>query len=75
MTKAEKREIKIRQNPDNVSLEDFEFLINQYGEIIEGSNHPKAHIHNHVYPYKRKNPVSAHYVEGILRIIDEMKGE
>jgi hypothetical protein len=75
MTKAEKREQRIRQNTFNVSLEDFEFLINQYGEILEGGSHPKAHINNHVYPYKRKNPVSAHYVEGIIRIIDEMKGE
>ena len=75
MAKADKREQKIRQNPANVSLKDFEALINQYGEIIEGGSHPKAHINNHVYPYKRKNPVSAHYVEGIIKIIDEMKGE
>jgi hypothetical protein len=75
MTKAEKREQRIRQNTFNVSLEDFEFLINQYGEILEGGSHPKAHINNHVYPYRRKNPVSAHYVEGIIKIIDEMKGE
>ena len=75
MTKADKIEQKIRKNTSNVSLEDFEFLINQYGEIIEGANHPKAHINNRVYPYRRKNPVSAHYVEGIIKIIDEMKGE
>ncbi len=75
MTSADKRENRIRTNTNNVSLEDFESLINYYGEIIEGRNHPKAHIGNHVFPYKRKNPVSAHYVGQILQIIDEVKGE
>ena len=74
MTKADKKEERIRKNLNNVSLEDFESLIKLYGEIIEGGSHPKAHIGNHIYPYKRKNPVSAHYVEQILEIIDEVKG-
>ena len=74
MSKPDKREQRIRQNPNNVSLDEFEALIKRYGEIIEGHSHPKAHINNHVYPYKRKNPISAHYVEQIIRLIDEMKG-
>ncbi len=73
MTKQEKRESKIRQNTKNVSLEDFESLIKRYGKIIEGHRHPKAFINNHIYPYKRENPVKAHYIEQILRFIDELK--
>jgi hypothetical protein len=75
MSKADKKGQKIRKNINNVSIEDFEALINRYGKIIEGGNHPKAYVNGHVYPYKRHNPVSAHYVESILKIIDEMKGE
>jgi hypothetical protein len=75
MGKQDKREERIRANTRNVSIEEFEALIKRYGEIIEGHSHPKAHINNHFYPYKRQNPVSAHYVEDILRFIDEMKGE
>jgi hypothetical protein len=55
MSKSEKRELKIRNNPKNISIEDFESLIKRYGEIIEGGNHPKAHIGNHIYiPTKGK---------------------
>lgn len=75
MSKKSKREEKIRRNLTNVSLEDFEALIKRYGEIIGGGSHPKAHINNHVYPYKRENPVKAHYVEAILGFIDELEGE
>ena len=75
MSKADKQERRIRKNTTNVSLEDFEVLIKRYGEIIGGGSHPKAHIGNHVYPYKKENPVKAHYVEAILRFIDEMEGE
>jgi hypothetical protein len=75
MSKAEKREQKIRKNTANVSLEEFEALINRYGKIIEGGSHPKAYINNHVYPYKRQNPVNAKYVEDILKIIDGKQGE
>jgi hypothetical protein len=74
MSKADKKEQRIRKNTNNVSLEDFEALIKRYGEIIEGGSHPKAHIGNHVYPYKRENPVKAHYVEAILEFIDEVEG-
>ena len=75
MSKADKKEQRIRKNVNNVSLEDFEALINKYGSIITGGSHPKAFINGHVFPYKRSNPVNAHYVESVLKIIDEMKGE
>jgi len=75
MSKPEKREQRIRNNPDNVSLDEFEALIKRYGEIIEGGSHPKAHIKTHVYPYKRESPVKSHYVEAILGFIDEFKEE
>ena len=75
MSKADKKEQRIRENPENVSLEDLESLINKYGKIIYGVNHPKACIGGHVFPYKRENPVKAHYVEAILLMVDELKGE
>ncbi len=75
MSKADKKEQRIRRNVNNVSLEDFEALIKRYGEIIVGSSHPKAHIGHHVYPYKRESPVKAHYIEAILGFIDELEGE
>jgi len=74
MSKKSKREQKIRDNSHNVALPDFEWLISKYGEIIEGGSHPKAHIGNHVYPYKRENPVKYHFIEAILKFIDEKKG-
>jgi hypothetical protein len=75
MSKKENRENIIRNNPSNVSINEFEALINRYGEIIEGGRHPKAHINKHYYPYKRHNPVDAHYVRGVLRLIDQMEDE
>jgi hypothetical protein len=75
VTKREKLEAKICNNPRNVSLENFEALIKQYGKIIGGGSHPKAYINNHIYPYKKENPVKAHYVEAVITFIDEMKGE
>ena len=73
MGKREKRENKIRDNPGNSSLEDFESLINQYGNIKRGGKHPQAVIGNRVFPYKRTNPVLLPYVEKILEIIDDLK--
>lgn len=73
MSKADKREQQIRENINNVSLEDFESLIKQYGNIKFGGNHPKAKIANITYPYKRENPVKPAYVEGLLKIIDSLK--
>lgn len=73
MSKREKREEKIRNNPANVSLEDFEWLINQYGYIKEGTKHPQAVIGNRAFPYKRLSPVGKPYVEKLLEIVDTLK--
>jgi hypothetical protein len=71
MSKADKKEIKIRQNSRNVSLEDFEWLISRYGKIEFGGNHALASIGDIRFPYKRQNPVNFHYIEELLRIIDK----
>jgi hypothetical protein len=73
MTKKEKREDKIRGNTTNVSLEDFEALIKQYGYIEEGSKHPKAVIGKDVFSYRRTNPVHRPYVDYILDLIENIK--
>jgi hypothetical protein len=75
MSRSDKKEQRIRKNINNVSLEDFEALICKYGKIITGGDHPKAFINGHVYPYKKRNPVSTHYVEAVLKIIDDIEGE
>jgi len=69
--KADKREQKIRRNIRNVSLEDFEWLISKYSKLEFGGNHSLASIGNVRYPYRRQNPMNFHYVEELLRIIDE----
>jgi hypothetical protein len=71
MSKADKREQKIRQNTRDVSLDDFEWIINKYGKIEQGGKHGLASIGNTRYPYRRQNPMNFHYVEELLRIIDE----
>ncbi len=73
MSKAGKKEQKIRNNTANVSLEDFEALIKRYGKIIRGGSHPKAIIGKIKFPYKRESPVKQAYIEGILEIIDSLK--
>jgi hypothetical protein len=70
MTKQEKREQRIRLNPKNVSLQDFENLINQYGRIATCGNHFKALIGGYTLPYKRENPIKFAYVKALLKIID-----
>jgi hypothetical protein len=72
MSKADKKEQRIRDNITNVSLEDFETLINQYGYIKGKGSHPKARIGNYTMPYKRENPVKACYVKELLQIIDSL---
>ena len=72
MTKAEKREQKIRKNIANVSLDDFEALINQYGYIKGSGSHLKARISIFTMPYKRENPVKSCYVKELLQIIDSL---
>lgn len=73
MSKKDKREARIRKNPSNVSLDDFENLINQYGYIKSGGKHPQAIIGRRVFAYKRTNPVLFPYVDRILEIIDSKK--
>ena len=70
MSRKEKRELRIRGSVSNVSLEDFEALINQYGFIKEGGKHPQAVIGNQFMSYKRTNPVKAAYVKQLLYYID-----
>ncbi len=73
MSKADKREQNIRLNTRNVSLMDFEWLVNKYGKLEFGGSHALASIGNIRYPYKRQNPVNFHYVEELLKIIDNQK--
>ena len=70
MSSREKREQRIRNNPSNVSLEDFEALINQYGHIREGAKHPQAVIGKIFMPYRRTTPVRLAYVKELLHWID-----
>jgi len=63
---------KIRRNVRNVSLEDFEGLINMFGYIEMGGKHPKAIIGNYTMPYKKENPVKSCYVKELLAIIDSL---
>jgi len=62
----------MRENPRNVSLEDFESLIKYYGHIEEGGQHPKTTIGQHTVPYKRTNPINKPFVKLILAIIDDL---
>ena len=73
MAKRTKREERIRNNPTNAPLADFEWLIRHYGSIKEGSKHPQAIIGNRVVTYTRTNPVRPPYVEKVLEIIDKQK--
>jgi hypothetical protein len=70
MSKKEKREQKIRSNPINVPLEEFEALAMQYGSIREGGKHPQAVIGKRFMAYKRTNPVKEAYVKQLLEYID-----
>lgn len=72
MSKKEKLEAKIRNNPRNVSLKEFESLICQYGEIREGGSHPQAIIGKGVISYKRTNPMRSPYVALVLDLIDAL---
>jgi hypothetical protein len=72
MSKKEKREQRIRNNPANVSIVEFDALVNQYGHIEEGSKHPKAVIGKDVFPYQRTNPVRRPFVDYLLNIIDRL---
>jgi hypothetical protein len=73
LAKREKREERIRNNPSNVSLVDFEWLANQYGYIKEGGSHPQVVIGKRIFSYTRTSPVRTPYVEKLLEIIDSHK--
>ena len=73
MGSREKREQRIRANPVNVSLEDFEALVRQYGYIFEGSKHPKVVIGKEMLSYKRRNPVDRVYVLQVLALIHALR--
>lgn len=70
MSKREKLEVKIRNNPRNVSLDEFESLVNQYGYIEMGGKHAKARIGTATLTYKRVSPIPPEYVIDLLEIID-----
>jgi hypothetical protein len=72
MVKKDKLLEKVRKNVRNVSLHDFEALLNQYGYIEEGWKHPKAIIDVFTMPYKRENPVKTCYVKELLEIVDSL---
>jgi hypothetical protein len=63
---------RVRRNMRNVSLEDFEALINIYGCIETGGKHPKSIIGKYTMPYKRENPVKSCYVKELITIIDSL---
>lgn len=72
MTKKQKGLDKVCHNVRNVSLDDFEGLIKEYGYIEEGSKHPKAIIGIHTMPYKRESPVKYCYVKELIDIINSL---
>lgn len=73
MSKLEKLEQKIRNNPRNVSLEEFEALIGVYGYIEPGGKHPKAIIGQFTLPYKRENPMKPAYIKYLLWVINNLQ--
>lgn len=72
MTAKKKLLEKVRKNVRNVSLGDFESLINTYGYIETGGKHPKAIIDRYTMPYKKENPVKSCYVKELITIIDSL---
>jgi hypothetical protein len=70
--KKEKLLEKVRGNVRNVSLRDFEALASYYGQIEEGTKHPKVIIGNYTLPYKREHRVKACYVKELLDIINDL---
>ncbi|RJO62669.1 MAG: hypothetical protein C4542_02740 [Dehalococcoidia bacterium] len=72
MSKIDKLEAKIRNNPKNTSLDDFEALVNKYGRIEMGGKHAKARLGNATLTYKRVNPIPSEYVTDLLAIIDSL---
>ena len=75
MTRKQKLLDKIRRSPKNVSLHDFETLINYHGRIEEGGKHPKAIVGIYTMPYKRENPMKSCYIKDLLEIIASTGGD
>lgn len=75
MSKKEKLEDRIRNNPRNVTIGDYEALIKQYGYIKEGGRHPLSVIGKSVFAYRRTNPVLIPYVVKVLELIDDMENQ
>ncbi len=74
MTKKEKLEAHIRNNSKNVSLNEFEALVNIYGYSKPGGKHAKAVLGNKTLTYKRANPIDPVYVDDLLKLIDLQGG-
>ncbi len=72
MAKDEKRLNRIKNRTKNVTLREFEALINAYGYIEEGGRHPKAIVGKHTMPYKRENPVKSCNVRELIGIIESL---
>lgn len=72
MSRKEKLEARIRRNPRNVSLDEFEALVSSYGRVVMGGKHAKARIGNFTLTYKRVNPIPPEYVTDLLEIIDSL---
>ncbi len=72
MSKKDKLEARIRNNPKNVTLDEFETLVNKHGRIEMGSKHAKARIGNSTLTYKRVNPMPPEYVVELLEMIDSL---
>jgi hypothetical protein len=72
MSKKDNLEIKISNNTRNVSLEEFEALVNQYGHIGTGGKRAKAVIGKATLTYKRVNRMPTEYVTDLLDIIDNL---
>jgi hypothetical protein len=76
MTKSRKRLDKVKQNPRNVPLGDFEALARLYGTIKEGTKHPRVAITGQPsIPYKRESPVKKCYVDELLEAIEKSEKE
>ena len=81
MTKREKRLQKIRQNPNNVSMDDLEQVLNDYGIYLDhatGSHHIfrynlKGKRNALSIPYAK--PIKSKYVKDVINIIDQVKEE
>ncbi len=81
MSKREKRLQKLRQNPQNVSMDELEQVLNDYGiyrDHATGSHHIFRYNLNGKrnalsIPYAR--PIKSKYVKDAIDIIDQVREE